>query len=315
MAYPILPEEAQIQFDDVARKYAVFIHTQQYPEALSIIKDLYNKMLDWQQKYGQRFHKGYPIHNIGYTFHLQANHEEALKYFILAYVEDLLSADRLEEADATPAGQTLLLGYKYSPELLELLKRKVSGLKKQDGIPLQPEEVVQELGKSKTGYQDIKGKIEVQVKEHRLRKFTIFDSEWETRVFMGGSGDAIINKMRDIVDKIGGYDPVVVVDFNMPNDMTIYNKCLTLLHSCKYAIFDLSMSGGQIVEIERAPDYGIKTLAVCQADKEHFITQVLKSCLEDRRIEYKSYTDFSELENLFCGFLKGQSKRGEAPLS
>lgn len=301
MAYPTLPEEAQKELDDVARKYTFFIHTQQYPEALSIITDLYNKMLAWQQKYGQRFHKGYPIHNIGYILYRQNKTEDALKYFILAYIEDLLSAERAEEADATPAGQTLLQGYKYSPESLELLKQKVTELKNEGRIPLQPEQVIHELEESKTDYKDLQAKITV---EPRSRRFTIFDSQWETRVFIGGSGDATINYMRDIVEKIGDYDPVVAVDFDMPKAMTIYHKCLVLLHSCKYAIFDLSIPGGQIIEIERAPDYGVKTLAVWQADKERSITQVLKSCLGDRQIKYKSYTGFPELEGIFREFLQ-----------
>lgn len=304
MAAPILPEELQKELDNVAGKYSFFIHTQQYPEAQNIITHLFDKMLGWQKKYEKRFHKGYPLHNIGYALYLQKKHDEALKYFVLAYIEDLISVDNEDDADSSPAGQTLLLGYKLSPELLNPLKRIVSELKKQNNIPLHPFEVMLELEKSKPDYkEDIEDKT-VKPKEHRSRKFAIFDSEWETRVFIGGSGDAIINYMRDIVDKIGGYDPVVAVDFDMPKEMTIYHKCLALLHSCKYAIFDLSILGGQIIEIERTPDYGVKTLAVWQADKERSVTQVLKSCLEDRQIKYKSYTDFSELEDIFREFLK-----------
>ena len=86
--------------------------------------------------------------------------------------------------------------------------------------------------------------------------------------------------------------------------MTIYHKCLTLLHSCKYAIFDLSEQAGQLVEVERAPDYGVKTLVIWPINKELSITQMLKSCLEDRRIEYNSYTKFSELDSIFHDFLK-----------
>lgn len=305
MAAPILPEELQKELDDLARKYSICIHTQEYDSALNIITDLRNKMLAWQQEYGQRFHKGYPIHNIGYTLHLQNKHEEAIKYFVLAYIEDLLSADRPEEADATPAGQTLLLGYKLSPELLKPLKRTVIELKKQGRIPLKPEEVIQELQKLKPDFEeDIEDKT-VKPKERRRRKFTIFDSDWETRVFIGGSVDAIINQMRDTVEKIGGYDPVVATDFNMPRGMTVYHKCLALLHSCKYAIFDLSIQGGQLIEIERAPDYGVKTLVVWSRDKEQHITEVLKSCLKVRGIEYRSYTEFPELEGIFREFLQG----------
>lgn len=302
MTAPILPKELQEELDDFAGRYSICIHTQEYPVALNIVTDLHNKMLGWQQKYGQRFHKGYPIHNIGYTLYLQNKPQEALRYFILAYIEDLLSADSEDEADSTPAGQTLLLGYKLSPKLLEPLKKKVGELREQNRIPLKPEEVLQELEKSKIDYKDIEAKITVK---HRLRKFTIFDSEWERRVFIGGSGDAIINYMRDTVEKLGlGYDAIVATDFNMPEGMSIYHKCLTLLHCCKYAIFDLSKQAGQLIEVERAPDYGIKTLVIWQTMDERFITEMLKGCLDNRRIGHKSYTEFAEMEGIFREFLQ-----------
>lgn len=304
MAAPILPPELQKELDDAARKYSICIHTQEYDTALNIITDLYNRMLAWQQEYAQRFHKGYPIHNIGYTLHLQNKHEEAIRYFVLAYIEDLLSADpsREDEADSTPAGQTLLLGYKLSPELLKPLKRTVIELKKQGRTPLKPEEGVQELEKLKPDFEeDIEDK-KVKPKERPKRKFTIFSTEWGKRVFIGGSGrqPAAIEAMIDSVEKLG-YDAVVAIDFDMPHEMEVYHKCLTLLHCCKYAIFDLSEHAGQLLEIERTPDYGVKTLAIWPKSREETISQILKSCLKTRGIEWASYSDnkYEELEVIF----------------
>jgi hypothetical protein len=100
-----------------------------------------------------------------------------------------------------------------------------------------------------------------------------------------------------------GYDPVVAIDFDMPTGMTIYHKCLALLHSCKYAIFDLSEQAGQLLELERAPEYGIETLVVWPRAKEELITQMLRSILDSRGITYKSYDDFSEMDSIFRNFL------------
>ena len=131
MAYPTLPEEAQKELDNVAAKYSFFIHTQQYPEAQNIITDLFHKMLSWQEKYGQRFHKGYAIHNIGYTLYLQNNYKDALKYFILAYIEDLLSADRLEEADETAFWLEFIINEKLlKKNLVEPLLKEADELTK-----------------------------------------------------------------------------------------------------------------------------------------------------------------------------------------
>jgi len=301
MAAPVLPEEEQREFDNEAGKYTVYIHAQQYERALNVVTKLYRRMLGWQAKYDHRYHKGYPIHNIGYALFRQNKAHEALKYFILAYVEDLLSADEVDEADTTSAGQTLLLGYKYNPQLLGLLKQKVTELKNSGSLPRQPEDVLNELEESETDYKDVQATITVSP---RTRKFTQFDTEWDTRVFVGGSGEAVINYMRDMVNRMGGYDAVVAADFDMPNGMTIYHKCLALLHCCKYAVFDLSAQGGQLIEVERAPDYGVRPLVVWQKDKEQSITAVLKSCMKDRKIKYKSYSKFEELESIFRDFLQ-----------
>lgn len=297
MAAPILPDELQQEFDDLARKYSLCIHAQQYEPALNIIKNLYDKMLAWQQKYKQRFHKGYPIHNIGYTLHLQNKHEDALKYFILAYIEDLLSADDEDEADLTPAGQTLLLGYKYEPKILKELKRIAATLKKQGKPPLVPEDVIGELGKS---WQDVKGEITAVEPK--------FDDnpKWEKKVFIGGSGRLIptINFMRDTVTKLGYY-PVVAVDYVMPEEMNVYRKCLYLLHGCKYAIIDLSEQAGQLIEADRAAEYGVRTLVIWPKGREETITQMLKDAFEERRIRSQSYERFPEMEVIFREFLQG----------
>ena len=305
MAAPTLPEQLQREFDDMARKYSICIHTQDYPTALAIIKNLYDKMLAWQEKYQERFHKGYPIHNIGYTLYLQNKHQEARKYFVLAYVEDLLSADIESEADSTPAGKTLLLSYRVSPEFLQPLKQTVIQLKKEDRIPTKPEEVIRELGKSEAVYyKDLEGTVTVRPKGRRLRKFAEFDSEWGRRVFIGGrSGlSPIIEIMRDKVERLG-CDPVVAIDFDMPGQMTIYHKCLTLLHSCKYAIFDLSEQAGQLLELERAPEYGVQTLVVWPKKKEESVTQMLKSVLDYRGISYNSYDEYEDMGDIFGEFL------------
>jgi len=51
MAAPTLPEQFQKEFDDLAKKYSICIHTQEYPTALEIIENLYDKMLVWQGEY------------------------------------------------------------------------------------------------------------------------------------------------------------------------------------------------------------------------------------------------------------------------
>lgn len=302
MAAPILPKEAQIEFDCQAREYSIFIYAQQYDSALIIIRKLYDKMLGWQEKYHKRFHKGYPIHNIGYTLYLQNNIPDALKYFILAYIEDLLSAESEDEADSTPAGQALIVGYRLSSELLQLLKQKVHQLKEQDRIPLKPEEVIQAVEESSTDYMNLKGRITVVPKS--LRKFAIFESEWDKRVFVGGGIglEFLIKEIAKIVQSLG-YDPIVCSDFETPMGMGVHRKCLMLLHNCKYAIFDVAEQVGQLMELERVSDYEVKNLVIWPQNKDKAITEMLKSHINVQQFNRESYARTADFEDIIHRFL------------
>lgn len=305
MAAPSLPDEAQRHLDNVARRFELCIHTQDYDTALSLVQDLYSKMLDWQRQHNKRFHKGYPLHNIGYTSYL-LNRPDALKYFTLAYIEDLLSADTEDEADATPAGRTLLGAYKMSRESLASLKQTVSHLKTAGSIPDEPAKVIEELGETQDRYVGLLGQKAKHLEQKRAsRNFMQFDSPWDKRVFVGGSAvlGPIIEEMRKVITSLG-FDPVIPVDFDMPPGMTIYHKCLALLHACKYAVFDVSEQAGQMLEMDRAPEYAVQTIAVWSRNSEFRITEMLKSRLYDRGIPCKPYDTFDEMKTVLGEFFQ-----------
>ncbi len=129
-----------------------------------------------------------------------------------------------------------------------------------------------------------------------MRPFTIFKTPWEKRIFVGGSMalSPIIEKIRDVVNE-AGYDAVVASDFDAPEGMPTYHKCLVLLHCCKYAVFDLSKQAGQLLEIIRTPEYGIKTLLVWPPNKERAITEMLKSVLDIQGIGHRAYGTIDEM--------------------
>jgi len=238
--------------------------------------------------------------------------EDALRFFLIAYIEDLLSADNEDEADLTPAGRTLIQGYKYEPRFLQYLKDMIRGLKASGEYPPSPELILDEIQKKfpkrvaiefKTALGLITVPTEV-VKKPPMRTLRNFDTDWADRVFVGGSGGLIaeFNWIRKIVDKLG-YDPIVAVEFDMPEGMTVYRKCLLLLHNCKYAIFDLTEQKGQLLEVERTTDYGVDTLLVWQRYKDDTITQMLRGSLHERQFRYGTYEDFDELEGIISDFL------------
>lgn len=56
------------------------------------------------------------------------------------------------------------------------------------------------------------------------------------------------------------YTPVIVGDVIIPPTSNVHDVSLLLLHTCSYAIFDVTVPAGQFLEIERARDYGVNVL-------------------------------------------------------
>lgn len=141
-----------------------------------------------------------------------------------------------------------------------------------------------------------------------MRPFTIFKTPWEKRVFVGGSMglSPVIEQIRGVVNK-EGYDAIVASDFETPAGITIYHKCLLLLHCCKFAIFDFSEYAGQSQEFEWVTPYGITTLSIWPESRDRAITEMVKSQLDIKGIEHTTYTTFDEMSFVISEFLK---KRG-----
>lgn len=295
MPYPTLSSDLQEKVDSVALSYEPAIQAGKYEGAFEAYEELY-KLLLTKQPLGGRYHKGYPLHNMGYILLLQGKQNEALHYFTLAYVEDLLSENKGEEdkADQTPAGRALLQAYLIKEELLRRLKRIVQEKKERSCVVSDPEKVLKELAQLKDPQTFVASMAEAQPEVPKVKRQPgNFEKGWHERVFVGGSYKeiAIINRIKKhIASK--GYEPVVASDFETPPDL-IHHHSLMLLHACKYAIFDLSQEAGQLMEIERVRDYEVGTMAVYQAiqGQPPRITEMLKSALKSRDIPLKSYED------------------------
>lgn len=76
---------------------------------------------------------------------------------------------------------------------------------------------------------------------------------FDERVFIGGNYNVAGNlrAIRRYVEQAGFVPIFPLDDYDIPRDQ-IHDWDIRLLHNCKYAIFDVSVPAGELMEIERA---------------------------------------------------------------
>ena len=83
----LLPLELNQRFEGMALANESLVLSQRYDEARKGFQQVYDMLLE-EQPPRARYHKGYPLHRIAMTFVLAGKPPDALRYFILAYIED-----------------------------------------------------------------------------------------------------------------------------------------------------------------------------------------------------------------------------------
>ena len=87
---------------------------------------------------------------------------------------------------------------------------------------------------------------------------------FEKRVFVGGNYDFMANlgEITRCVENLE-FQPIFAYDYDIP-ETEIHDYDCRLLHNCKYAIFEVTIPAGELMELERARDYNTKVLIVYQ---------------------------------------------------
>lgn len=299
-----LPPELDQRFEGMRLANESLMFSQRYDEARKGFQAIYDMLLE-EQPTGARYHKGYPLHQIGMTFLLAGKAPDALQYFILAYIEDLLLQEKGAEdkADKMPASKNLRGVYKVPESALGQLKDIVRHRKKMGELVRDPNIIFNELARRQPVTEVAKPTETPDVSEEK-RKPGKFESDWERRVFIGGSylkHYSEINQIKKVCKELG-YDPVIAFEFETPDDK-IHHHALMLLHECSKAIFEVTEHVGQLMEIERLRDYQVKALIVCQVNAP--LSEMLVALLESQEYKYKveRYSRPDELEKLVRGFL------------
>ncbi len=297
-----LPPALNQKFQSMALVNESLMLSHKYNEAQAGFLKIYNLLKEKQPPDG-RYHKGYPLHNIGMTKILSGKAQEALFYFILAYIEDLLSKEEgfEDKADYEPAGSNLRGAYKVPEESLHEFKEIVKQMKKSGKIIRDPEDIFNLIAKGRKA--NVVAKPEdVPDISAKKRKPGKFESDWNKRVFIGGSYSNHLSEINLIKKtcKALGYDPVIAFEFETPPDR-IHHHALMLLHECSRAIFEVTEHVGQLMEIERLRDYEVKPLIVCQ-EKAH-LSEMLEALLKSQNYIVQRYSDSEGLQRLVQDFL------------
>lgn len=292
-----LPPDLDQEFQGMWLANGSLVFSRQYDRAKTGFEKLYRMLLD-KQPVKSRYHKGHVLHQIGIILVLSGNPSKALRYFILAYIEDLLNVEPEEDdkADNAPAGRVLRGVYKVNEAALTHLKDIVRKKKSSGSVIRNPESVFAELaqGKSATEVTRPTSTLDLALEK---RKPGQFEFDWENRVFVGGDYSthfAEINDIKTTCQKMG-YEPVIASDFETPPGME-HHHALMLLHECNRAIFEASSNAGQLMEIERLRDYGYSSDRVLIVFQPHgHPTGMLEPLLKAQRYQIHRYQNSAEL--------------------
>jgi hypothetical protein len=262
------------------------IETKVFEKARKAYVSWYEALLRYQESRGARVHKGHPLHNAGFaTVNLDV--KEALNYFLLAYIEDVLSERREGQARSTPAFKTLTTGYGISQKTIEDLEnwvrtRKQAKIRQFDpGDELEsfktrkvrmPGEIVElRLGDTLMITHTVTATGSLQAAPRAKRSIDDLPGTYSSRVFIGGSyaNENTLHEIEEYVKECG-LTGIVAIDYESPVDddaklLNIHDLDVLLIHMSRYAIFELSFPGAQYGEIEWAirflnkPTYGVKS--------------------------------------------------------
>jgi len=271
---------------------------------------------------GSKYHKGTPLHNWGISLIAQNKVAEGFKKIILAYIEDLLNALDINEAFGAPAYKTLtsypLIDKKFLHSLYGLAKKH----RDENDVPRDPEEILKEIQTMEGGRADLSASLSVKntdqvpiiqqltpdIKPKNIPDVTMMlegIGPKEKRVFIGGNhfNIVLLQHIKEIVESIDDYKAILVADIS--SSLNTHDKSIEALRGCSRAIFEISISDGHLMEIERATDFlehDFDFLLLYQGFKTTLEPKATEM-LEKFKDKMARYTNLSELVIKINNFL------------
>lgn len=147
---------------------------------------------------------------------------------------------------------------------------------------------------------------------------------FENRVFIGGQYDFMPNLkwiaqyVREIGPPLVGrrFETVIPYDYDIPEEQTM-DWDLAILGQCRYAIFDMSDLGAQLVEMQEAKQKqnmisSLVVYPVRDKNRRHEPERG-KRTIYSFGLPYFGYVELEELKDVIARFLHGGPRSGEWP--
>jgi hypothetical protein len=289
------------------------IGTKEFEKAKEVYLSWYDALLRYQTSRNVRVHKGHPLYNAGFAT-VNLDIKKALDYFLLAYVEDVLSERREGQARSTAAFKTLTKGYGISQKTIEDLEHWVRLREQTKTKQFNPEDelgsfktrepfraVNLEPGDTLTITDTVIGTGSLQVIPSAKRSIDQLPSTYSTRVFIGGSysNENTLHEIEKYLKECG-LTGVVAIDYESPVEgdkklLNIHDLDVLLIHTCRYAIFELSFPGAQYGEIEWAIRFLNKSTFGVKSERSPRVPAHIDDLFREEEREVFTYSRNEEL--------------------
>lgn len=288
----------------------VKIRTGDYQQALDLYANEYGLIQRAQNRERRTLHKADPLYMAGICLYWMRKFEASIGDFLLAYCEDILSAFLGDEdnSDRLPACNVLRDTYRIDLTFLRLLKTNAQNLKKSNSVPADPGVLlIDSIQNTGIDSKNLLALCEVTETELQTRSLDPIIANWPTRVFIGGSFRELprLRDIQGIVIRLN-FNPILTHEVQ-GTEQSIHHHNLMLLHTCKYAIFEVTRPEGQLMEIERTKDYDIHPLLVCSSMDATDESRVkLTDMLETAGFPIHGYRDGYHLAEIIKTYLASE---------
>ena len=308
-----LPADVNADFLRVIRRSQASYRRGRLQDAIGVLSRGYSALVGAQLA-GERFHKGWALHQLG-LWELEAGRvEPARQFFLMAFVEDVLtrqehSPDVPDELRG-PAAQMLVYNNLGVPALALAQLSQELRQAQSEGVLYQTPEAALQVHPLPPA--PVPAEVDPYVPE--WRELGTFAAGLSRRVFIGGSyrTERFMPALKAARDEARGcgFDGVLVAEFNNPTGMDMRRKSLICLMGCSRAIFELSEPSGHLVEFDKLTDFGIHEVLVVYTPIEEEtrarISSLTRSWFGALGIEPRMYDSIPQLraivrEWLPCG--------------